>query len=173
MISSKQAFTAIWAGSPPTHHVAKAHKVFGLRRKASSYLVLIMAQTIYRTNAWKTSAKEVGNISVCRSDYHDILKKRLKRIGRWMQNLQLRREVFVDLPQSWRNHWPQRRNWGGSHTNLFGVRFVLFLGEIIRRYLLTGNLVTDVAPAEFLDVCPTNAFPFPSRPVDVFSHYRT
>ena len=57
--------------------------------------------------------------------------------------------------------------WQGKHTNLVSREFGswLFSARSIRRfsYLLTSNPVTDVAPANCLDVCPTNAFPGPYR----------
>ncbi len=115
-----------------------------------------------------------GNISVyARSarDYHDVLKKRLKAMGRWLQetyggNL----KVFVDTAPVMEKPLAARAGvgWQGKHTNLVSREFGswLFLGELFT----TIDLPHDEPEEDHcgscrrcLDACPTQAFPAPYR----------
>ena len=121
-----------------------------------------------------------GNISVYarNQDYHDILKKRLKRIGRWMcTTFNCDVKVFVDTAPVLEKPLGAKAGlgWQGKHTNLVSREFGswLFSARSIRRfnYLLTGNPVTDVAPAEiaWMFVPRTHSrAPTASTPADVF-----
>lgn len=114
-----------------------------------------------------------GNISVYARnlDYHDVLKKRLKRIGRWMcAAFDCDVKVFVDTAPVLEKPIGQNAGigWQGKHTNLVSRDFGswLFLAEIYT----TLALAPDTAGADgcgscrrCLDVCPTNAFPAPYR----------
>jgi len=114
-----------------------------------------------------------GTISVYAQgrDYHDLIKKRLKALARWMhETLQAEVKVFVDTAPVMEKPLAQRAalGWQGKHTNLVSTEFGswLFLGEVFT----TLELAPDLAEADHcgscrscLDVCPTAAFPAPYR----------
>ena len=114
-----------------------------------------------------------GNISVYAQgdDYHELIKKRLKRLAGWMQRrLGGEVKVFVDTAPLMEKPLAESAGigWQGKHTNLVSRELGswFFLGSI----LTTLELGPD-APVEThcgscsacLDVCPTNAFPAPFR----------
>ena len=114
---------------------------------------------------------ERGAISVYAQnrDYHDLVKKRLKRLARWMhEQLQGEVKVFVDTAPVMEKPLAEAAGigWQGKHTNLLSRDWGnwLFLGEVFT----TLDLKPD-DPGEdhcgscraCLDVCPTNAFPAP------------
>jgi epoxyqueuosine reductase len=117
--------------------------------------------------------RERGAVSVYAQgrDYHDVVKRRLKALARWM----IRRfggdvKVFVDTAPVAEKPLAQRAGlgWQGKHTNLVSRAHGnwLFLGEIYT----TLALPPDVAERDHcgtcsacLDVCPTKAFPAPYR----------
>lgn len=115
--------------------------------------------------------REVGAISVYAQgrDYHDVVKKRLKRVARWMVGaLDCEVKVFVDTAPVAEKPLAQRGGlgWQGKHTNLVSRNYGswLFLGEIYT----TLTLAPDVAETDHcggcrrcLDICPTGAFPAP------------
>lgn len=118
------------------------------------------------------SHRSKGAISVYAQnrDYHDIVKKRLKRLGRWLIDNAPGSEikVFVDTAPVMEKPLAAAAGlgWQGKHTNLVSRRFGawLFLGAIFT----TLDLETDAAGQDHcgqcracLDVCPTKAFPAP------------
>ncbi len=103
-------------------------------------------------------------------DYHDIVKKRLKRVGRWLleQEPEAQIKVFVDTAPVMEKPLAAAAGlgWQGKHTNLVGrdLGSWFFLGSIFT----TVELPTDGRSDETcgsctacLDACPTNAFPAP------------
>ncbi|WP_276617453.1 tRNA epoxyqueuosine(34) reductase QueG [Qingshengfaniella alkalisoli] len=103
-------------------------------------------------------------------DYHDVVKKRLKRLGRWLleqvDNEQIK--VFVDTAPVMEKPLAAAAGlgWQGKHTNLLGrdLGSWFFLGSIFT----TVELPVDEPAREncgscraCLDVCPTDAFPAP------------
>ena len=102
-------------------------------------------------------------------DYHEVIKKRLKAVARWMAHrFGAEVKVFVDTAPLMEKPLAARAGlgWQGKHTNLVNRDFGswLFLGAI----LTTLDLPTDEAETDrcgscraCLDVCPTNAFPAP------------
>ncbi|TCP60340.1 epoxyqueuosine reductase [Rhodovulum bhavnagarense] len=103
-------------------------------------------------------------------DYHDVLKKRLKRVGRWLleQAPEHQIKVFVDTAPVMEKPLAQAAGlgWQGKHTNLLGrdLGNWFFLGLIFT----TLDLPPDAPEAEHcgsctacLDACPTGAFPAP------------
>jgi len=102
-------------------------------------------------------------------DYHDLLKKRLKRLARWMhEELGAGVKVFVDTAPVMEKPLAARAGvgWPGKHTNLVSRDFGswLFLGEVFT----TLELPADAAEVDrcgscrrCLDICPTDAFPAP------------
>lgn len=103
-------------------------------------------------------------------DYHDLVKKRLKRVGRWLleQAPGEQIKVFVDTAPVMEKPLAQAAGlgWQGKHTNLLGrdLGSWFFLGAIFT----TIDLPIDTPEAEHcgsctacLDICPTDAFPAP------------
>ena len=102
-------------------------------------------------------------------DYHDLVKKRLKRLARWMvAETGCEVKVFVDTAPV-----PEKAlgaaaglGWQGKHTNLVSRDWGnwAFLGSVFT----TLDLEPDPAEVDHcgscracLDVCPTDAFPAP------------
>ncbi|GGJ02125.1 tRNA epoxyqueuosine(34) reductase QueG [Neoroseomonas lacus] len=103
-------------------------------------------------------------------DYHDVLKKRLKALGRWMAGRwpEAGIKVFVDTAPVAEKPLAQAAGlgWQGKHTNLVsrGLGSWLFLGEVFTTLDL-GDGVPDRdhcgSCRACLDACPTKAFPAP------------
>ncbi|MCH8096531.1 MAG: tRNA epoxyqueuosine(34) reductase QueG [Proteobacteria bacterium] len=116
---------------------------------------------------------DLGAVSVYAQgrDYHDVVKKRLKALGRWLVGRYgCDVKVFVDTAPVMEKPLAEQAGigWQGKHTNLVSRRHGswLFLGEIFT----TLELPADAAEADHcgschrcLDVCPTDAFPAPYR----------
>jgi epoxyqueuosine reductase len=102
-------------------------------------------------------------------DYHDLIKKRLKLLARWLiAQAGGDVKVFVDTAAVMEKPLAQAAGlgWQGKHTNLVSREFGswLFLGAIFT----TLELPRDAAVADHcgscqacLDICPTAAFPAP------------
>ena len=107
-------------------------------------------------------------------DYHDVVKKKLKRLGRWLIAEAERDgpapeiKVFVDTAPVMEKPLGEAAGlgWQGKHTNLVSrsLGSWFFLGAIFT----TLPLAPDEAERDHcgscracLDVCPTNAFPAP------------
>ncbi|WP_371170254.1 tRNA epoxyqueuosine(34) reductase QueG [Aliiroseovarius sp. 2305UL8-7] len=104
-------------------------------------------------------------------DYHDIVKKRLKRVGRWLiEKHGGEIKVFVDTAPVMEKPLAAAAGlgWQGKHTNLLSRELGnwFFLGAIFT----TLELPVDPPGREncgtcraCLDACPTDAFPAPFR----------
>lgn len=107
-------------------------------------------------------------------DYHDLVKKRLKRLGRWLIDVAGKDpvpaeiKVFVDTAPVMEKPLGQAAGlgWQGRHTNLVSrdLGSWFFLGAIFT----TLDLPKDEAESDHcgscracLDICPTGAFPAP------------
>ncbi len=102
-------------------------------------------------------------------DYHDVIKKRLKRVGRWMAQAHgANLKVFVDTAPVPEKPLAEAAGlgWQGKHTNLVSRGF--------GSWLFLASIYTDLdLPADArepdhcgqcrncLDACPTGAFPAP------------
>ena len=114
---------------------------------------------------------EVATISVYarNKDYHDIVKKRLKRLARWLiEEAGGEVKVFVDTAPVPEKPLGQAAGlgWQGKHTNLVSrdLGNWFFLGSVFT----TLDLEVDIAEVDHcgscracLDACPTDAFPAP------------
>ena len=115
--------------------------------------------------------RDRGAISVYAQgkDYHDLVKRRLKRLGRWLMEVAGGEiKVFVDTAPVMEKPLAQAAGlgWQGKHTNLLSrdLGNWFFLGAIFT----TLELPRDVAEVSHcgsctacLDICPTGAFPAP------------
>lgn len=105
-------------------------------------------------------------------DYHDVVKKRLKALARWLvaEEPDAQVKVFVDTAPVMEKPLGEAAGigWQGKHTNLVSPAHGswLFLGAIYT--------TLELAPADShrdqcgscracLDACPTDAFPAPYR----------
>jgi len=104
-------------------------------------------------------------------DYHDVIKKRLKALARWLAAIAACEvKVFVDTAAVMEKPLAQAAGlgWQGKHTNLVSREFGswLFLGAIFT----DTDLPRDQADTDHcgscracLDICPTAAFPAPYK----------
>ena len=110
-------------------------------------------------------------------DYHDVLKKRLKRLARWLQETAVAEgqddadvKVFVDTAPVMEKPLAHRAGigWQGKHSNLVSRTYGswLFLGEIVT----TLEIAPDLPEPDHcgscqacMNVCPTDAIPAPYR----------
>jgi epoxyqueuosine reductase len=116
---------------------------------------------------------ERGRISVYAQgrDYHDLVKKRLKVLARWMaETYAAEVKVFVDTAPVMEKPLAMRAGigWQGKHTNLLSRDFGswLFLGEVFT----TLELPPDPPAVDHCgscnlcrEACPTDALPEPYR----------
>jgi epoxyqueuosine reductase len=115
--------------------------------------------------------RDLGAVSVYAQgkDYHDLVKRRLKRLGRWLLD-QAGGEikVFVDTAPVMEKPLAQAAGlgWQGKHTNVLSRTLGnwFFLGAIFT----TLDLPADAPEVSHcgsctacLDICPTQAFPAP------------
>jgi epoxyqueuosine reductase len=150
----------VWRGNPAE-----------LWPEARSVIMLAEAYTPDADPMAGLSQRDRGVISVYAQgkDYHDLVKRRLKRLGRWLID-QARGEikVFVDTAPVMEKPLAQAAGlgWQGKHTNLLGrdLGNWVFLGAIFT----TLDLEPDAAEVSHcgtctacLDICPTQAFPAP------------
>lgn len=138
---------------------------------------VIMLAELYTPEADPRAAlrqRDCGAISVYAQgrDYHDLVKKRLKRLGRWLIDVVPGAEikVFVDTAPVMEKPLGQAAGlgWQGKHTNLLSRELGnwFFLGAIFT----TVELPPDAPERSHcgsctacLDACPTQAFPAPYR----------
>jgi epoxyqueuosine reductase len=149
-----------WRGSPES-----------LWPEARSVVMLAEVYTPEADPLAVLARRDRGAISVYArgSDYHDIVKRRLKRLGRWLvAETGAAIKVFVDTAPVMEKPLAQAAGLGlqGKHTNLVSRELGswFFLGAIFT----TLELPRDRADADHcgscracLDVCPTRAFPAP------------
>ena len=126
-------------------------------------------------------ASEHGRISVYAqgADYHDVVKKALKALARWLiaqagsagpDQASCDLKVFVDTAPVMEKPLAEAAGlgWQGKHTNLVSRTdgSWLFLGAIYTTLELEPDTVHRAhcgSCSACLDACPTNAFPAPFR----------
>jgi epoxyqueuosine reductase len=155
----------VWRGSPAA-----------LWPAARSVVMLAEVYTPGHDPLAVLEARDRGVISAYAlgADYHDVVKGKLKRLGRWLIAEVARAgaaaeiKVFVDTAPVMEKPLAQAAGlgWQGKHTNL--------LSRSLGNWFFLGALFTtleiDPDPAETehcgsctacLDICPTRAFPAP------------
>jgi epoxyqueuosine reductase len=151
-----------WRGSPPA-----------LWPEARSVVMLAELYPGPGDQAAELARRDRGVVSAYARgrDYHDVLKKRLKRLGRWLvEETGAEIKVFVDTAPVMEKPLAAAAGlgWQGKHTNLLGRELGnwFFLGAIFTDL----DLPRDPPAADHcgscracLDVCPTDAFPAPYR----------
>lgn len=152
--------------------VAERASPQGLWPEANSVIALGMSYAPEGDPLALAEAWDRGRISVYAQgrDYHDTVKKALKRLARWLvdQAPGEQVKVFVDTAPVMEKPLGQAAGlgWQGKHTNLVSRTHGswLFLGAIYT----TISFAPDETHAPrcgsctaCLDACPTNAFPAP------------
>jgi epoxyqueuosine reductase len=146
----------------------------GLWPEVRSVVMLGMSYAPARDPLALAGARDRGRISVYAQgqDYHDIVKKGLKALARWLvaEVPETQLKVFVDTAPVMEKPLAEAAGlgWQGKHSNLVSRRHGswLFLGAIYT----TLDLAPD-APGRDLcgscaacqTACPTDAFPAPYR----------
>jgi epoxyqueuosine reductase len=144
--------------------------------EARSVVMLAEAYTPESDPMAGLAQRDRGVVSVYAQgkDYHDLVKRRLKRLGRWLidqaarSSLACEIKVFVDTAPVMEKPLAQAAGlgWQGKHTNLLSrdLGNWVFLGAIFT----TLDLKPDAAEVSHcgsctacLDICPTRAFPAP------------
>lgn len=116
--------------------------------------------------------RDYGAISVYAQnrDYHELVKKKLKKLGRWLiqQENDTQIKVFVDTAPVMEKPLGAAAGlgWQGKHTNLVSrdLGSWFFLGAIFTTLDLpkdTGEIDHCGSCSACLDICPTSAFPAP------------
>ena len=103
------------------------------------------------------------------SDYHEVIKKRLKQLASWMApTFGSDVKVFVDTAPLLEKPLAEASGlgWQGKHTNLVSRQFGswLFIGSVLTSLELEPDPAGQDACGSCRacqDVCPTNAFPAP------------
>jgi epoxyqueuosine reductase len=136
-----------------------------------SIIMLAMNYGPEETPLLALDEREKGTISVYAKgkDYHDIIKKKLKNIARWLVGeTGAEVKVFVDTAPVMEKPLAMAAGlgWQGKHTNLVSREkgSWIFLGAIFT----TADLPEDKTEEDHcgrctrcLSICPTNAFPAP------------
>ena len=137
----------------------------------SSCSASITGPTRIRSRSCKQRARGAISVYAQGDDYHDVIKKRLKALARWLvATAPCEVKVFVDTAAVMEKPLAQAAGigWQGKHTNLVSREFGswLFLGAIFT----TLELPRDEAEIDHcgscracLDICPTAAFPAPYK----------
>ena len=114
-----------------------------------------------------------GNLSVYAHgrDYHDVIKKKLKKFGSWLVNeTGAQIKVFVDTAPVMEKPLAQKAGlgWQGKHTNLVSRKLGnwFFIGVIFTSLEIDSDepeIDHCGACSKCLDICPTSAFVEPYK----------
>ena len=149
-----------WRGNPSS-----------LWPEARSVIVLGESYTPADDPLENLSKPEIGSISVYARnlDYHDLIKKRLKKLARWLAHkAKTEVKVFVDTAPVPEKPLGQASGlgWQGKHTNLVSRNLGnwFFIGSIFTAMEIEADQKESDHCGNCracLDICPTNAFPGP------------
>ncbi len=150
----------------------------GLWPDVKSVIVLGMNYGPKQDPLLKNMFFERANISVYaqNKDYHDLVKKRLKQLARWIVQQNFTQDentdvkVFVDTAPVLEKAVAAQSSlgWQGKHTNVVSREFGswLFLGEVFTTLDIEPDLPEKDHCGSCNDcqvACPTNAFPEPYK----------
>jgi len=145
----------------------------GLWPDVRSVIMLGMSYAPSRNPMALAGARDRGRISVYAQgqDYHDIVKKALKALARWLVDAaESQLKVFVDTAPVMEKPLAEATGlgWQGKHTNLVSRTHGswLFLGSIYTTLALrpdTAGRDRCGSCSACQDACPTDAFPAPYR----------
>jgi epoxyqueuosine reductase len=145
----------------------------GLWKEVRSVIMLGMNYAPATDPMTLAEQPDFGRISVYAQgqDYHDIVKRALKALGRWLgEQTGEPLKVFVDTAPVMEKPLAAAAGlgWQGKHTNLVSRKAGswLFLGAIYTAFDLTPDLPeTDHCGScdACQRICPTDAFPAPYR----------
>ncbi len=118
--------------------------------------------------------RDHGAISVyahCHNDYHDVIKKKLKTVARWLtENAGGDVKVFVDTAAVMEKPLAEAAGlgWQGKHTNVVSRDYGswLFLGAIFTTLELPADKPAEESCGTCnacVEACPTDAFPAPFK----------
>ena len=142
-----------------------------LWEECRSVIVLGMNYGPKQDPMMKLQFQERANISVYaqNKDYHDLVKKKLKQVARWLVDSQSGQvKVFVDTAPVMEKAVAAQSGlgWQGKHTNLVSREFGswLFLGEIFTTLEIEPDEPVKDSCGNCqacLEICPTKAIPAP------------
>ena len=155
-------------------HEGRRSSPDGLWPEARTVIALAMSYGPAADPLDLLSKKERGTVSVyarTARDYHDVIKRKLKRLARWLVETHGGGvKVFVDTAPVMEKPAAEAAGlgWQGKHTNLVSRRYGswLFLGEIFTTLALEPDEPHEDRCGSCracLDVCPTEAFTAPYR----------
>ena len=155
-------------------HEGRRSSPDGLWPEARTVIALAMSYGPAGDPLDMLSKKERGAVSVyarTARDYHDVVKRKLKRLARWLvESHGGAVKVFVDTAPVMEKPAAEAAGlgWQGKHTNLVSRRFGswLFLGEVFTTLALKPDEPHEDRCGSCracLDVCPTDAFTAPYR----------
>jgi epoxyqueuosine reductase len=138
---------------------------------ARSVIMLAEAYTPEGDPLAVLAQRDRGAISVYAGgkDYHDLVKKRLKRLGRWLiDQAGGEIKVFTDTAPVMEKPLAEAAGlgWQGKHTNLLSRELGnwFFLGAIFTTLEISPDTPESShcgSCTACLDICPTRAFPAP------------
>ena len=138
----------------------------GPKRKASSCWGSITALSDPLA-ALTEADKGVISVYAQRRDYHDVIKKKLKALARWLVGeTQAEVKVFVDTASGHGKAAGHARRFGlAGQTHEFGIAPVWFLAVWALYLPAAAARCAGRRPLRgvfgLFDICPTNAFPAP------------
>jgi epoxyqueuosine reductase len=145
----------------------------GLWPEVRSVISLGMSYAPARDPLALAERGDIGRISAYAQgqDYHDVIKRRLKELGRWLVGVAPGElKVFVDTAPVMEKPLAEAAGlgWQGKHTNLVSRTHGswLFLGAIYTTLELAADapgLATCGSCDACQTACPTDAFPAPYR----------
>jgi epoxyqueuosine reductase len=154
-------------------HIERRVSPRHLWAEAKSVVMLMMNYGPDEDPLLKNEQQQIGNISVYAQghDYHDIVKKKLKTLARWLiDSAGGDVKVFVDTAPLMEKPLAQMAGlgWQGKHTNIVSRRHGswTFLGSIFTTVELQHTEPeTDHCGQchACLDICPTQAFVAPYK----------
>ena len=162
---------ATWTGWRNVRSAAPIRACCGPTCAPSSCSASITGPTKIRWRFCEQRTRGAISVYAQGDDYHDVIKKRLKALARWLVVRPAARSRCSSTPPPVMEKPLAQAaglGWQGKHTNLVSREFGswLFLGAIFT----TLELPRDDAEADHcgscqacLDICPTAAFPAPYK----------